>query len=252
MIKSSLNNRPFTGNTLKIIAAVTMLIDHMGLMLLPGILILRVIGRIAFPIYAFMIAEGCAHTGNKLRYFLSVFLLGAICQAVYFFYDRDAYLGILITFSLSILVIYAMQYWKNAVFSEKPGTIQCFAASVIFFGCVAGVYVLTRYVRIDYGFWGCMAPVFASLLRRPDGEKSGVWNRLDNHPARVLMLGICLAILSFGSGIIQAHSLLALPLLLLYSGRRGKAKLKYFFYIFYPLHLAALEGISLLLYYWNS
>lgn len=62
------------------------------------------------------------------------------------------------------------------------------------------------------------------------------------------MLGIGLVVLSTLSGIIQVHALLSLPLLLLYSGKRGKVNLKYFFYIFYPLHLAVLQGIAWLLY----
>ena len=64
---------------------------------------------------------------------------------------------------------------------------------------------------------------------------------------RVLALGVGLAILAGVSGGIQVYSLLALPLLLLYSGRRGRLNLKYFFYIFYPVHLAVLQGIQLLL-----
>ena len=61
------------------------------------------------------------------------------------------------------------------------------------------------------------------------------------------MLGICLSFLIFTMSEIQAFALLALPLLLLYSGKRGKVKMKYFFYVFYPLHLAALEGIAMIL-----
>lgn len=108
MIDSYVADRRLSSNALKLIAALTMLIDHIGVILLPNVPILRVIGRIAFPIYAFMIAEGCAYTKNKLRYFLSVFLLGAVCQIVYGIFDSEVYLGILITFSLSILVIHAI------------------------------------------------------------------------------------------------------------------------------------------------
>ena len=58
---------------------------------------------------------------------------------------------------------------------------------------------------------------------------------------------IALFLLSgMGTGV-QAYSLLALPLLLLYSGRRGKMRLKYFFYVFYPVHMIALYGVKLLL-----
>lgn len=56
-----------------------MLIAHIGVILFPDVVILRIIGRIAFPIYAFMIAEGCANTKNKLWYFVTVFVLGVGC-----------------------------------------------------------------------------------------------------------------------------------------------------------------------------
>ena len=54
-----------SNDRLKIIAAAAMLIDHIGAYLLPQVRILRIIGRIAFPIFAFMIAEGCRYTKNK-------------------------------------------------------------------------------------------------------------------------------------------------------------------------------------------
>ena len=57
--------------TLKMIATVAMLIDHIGAVLFPQIEILRIIGRIAFPIFAYMIAEGCVHTKSKKKYFLT-------------------------------------------------------------------------------------------------------------------------------------------------------------------------------------
>lgn len=56
MIDSYVADRRLSGNALKLIAALTMLIDHIGVILLPNVAILRVIGRLAFPIYAFMIA----------------------------------------------------------------------------------------------------------------------------------------------------------------------------------------------------
>ena len=65
-----------SGNALKIIACVSMFIDHASLMLFPEIIWLRYIGRLAFPIFAFLISEGCRYTKNKLNYFLSVFILG--------------------------------------------------------------------------------------------------------------------------------------------------------------------------------
>lgn len=70
-------------NLLKLIAMVTMLIDHCGKMLFPQYRIMRVIGRIAFPIYAYCIAAGCVYTRNPLRYFKRIVLLALISQPFY-------------------------------------------------------------------------------------------------------------------------------------------------------------------------
>ena len=56
-----------TGNQLKIIALIAMTIDHVGLILLPQVELLRIIGRLSFPIFAYMIAEGCFFTHDKKR-----------------------------------------------------------------------------------------------------------------------------------------------------------------------------------------
>ena len=80
-----------------------------------------------------------------------------------------------------------------------------------------------------------MAPVFAAFS--PGKGKTG--SKLP-----VLMMAVSLAFLGAEMGGIQHYALLAVPLLLLYNGQRGKAKLKYFFYIFYPVHLVVLQGIA--------
>ena len=102
-----------TNNQLKIIAMVAMFLDHVGKMLLPQYQILQIIGRLAFPIFAFMIAEGCFYTKNKVRYFLTIFLLGAGCQAVYIIWEKSLYMNILLTFSLSIILIFGLENYKN-------------------------------------------------------------------------------------------------------------------------------------------
>ena len=60
---------------LKMLALITMTCDHVGLQLFPDILIFRIIGRLAMPIYAFMIAEGCRHTRNRKKYLLLLWFL---------------------------------------------------------------------------------------------------------------------------------------------------------------------------------
>lgn len=219
-------NRGFlSGNCLKIIAAIAMVIDHVGLMFFPQNLLFRVIGRLAFPIFAFMIAEGCKYTRSRLRYFGQLFGLALACQIVYFFADGSMYLSVLFTFSLSVLVIFALQYCK-----EK---LSAFSAAV-FAASAASVYALNQIFTIDYGFWGCMLPVFAAALHG---------TRFDRHPLNTAMLAIGLLLLWLDLGGLQLYALAAIPLLLCYSGRRGKRKMKYFFYIFYPAHLALLQII---------
>ena len=225
----SVSNRPLSGNALKILAAIFMTLDHMGLMLFPSILLFRILGRFALPIYDFMIAEGCKYTRNRKKYFGMVFGLGAVCQTVYWFVDHSLYFSSLITFSLSILMIYALQNWKQK---------RSLASAVLFAGAIAAVYGLNRIATIDYGFFGCMLPVFAAL---PHNTKS------DRYPVSILTLGLGLLLLAFDIGDIQFFSLLALPLLLAYSGKRGKWKMKSFFYIFYPAHLVILEAIAMLI-----
>ena len=111
--------RIFNGNTLKIIAAITMFIDHFGLMMYPDNMVLRAIGRLAMPLFAFMIAESARYTRNKIKHFALMFGLGAICQIVYRIAMGEESLSlfnILIAFSLSTLILYALEAFKTSLF----------------------------------------------------------------------------------------------------------------------------------------
>ena len=238
-----------SGNALKIIAALTMVIDHVGLLFFPKVAIFRIIGRLAFPIFAFMISEGARYTSAKLRYFSTMFGLAFICQAVFFFFnDGSLNMCVLVTFSVAIALIYVMQFVKAGILSPKTSWfIRPFYVAV---GLLAlwAVKIINSLLEIDYGLWGCILPAFASLLDFR-GMEIPKWLKklnLDNIYARSLSFGVGVAILAHASGIIQYFSLFAIPLLLLYSGKRGRLKMKYFFYFFYPLHLVFLEAIFLL------
>ena len=67
-----------TGNQLKIFALIAMTLDHIGLELLPQYPFLRIIGRLAFPLFAYMIAEGCRYTKNRTRYLLCIASMGLV------------------------------------------------------------------------------------------------------------------------------------------------------------------------------
>ena len=89
------------GNQLKILAMLFMTVDHVGAFLMPQYEILRYIGRLAMPIFAFMIAEGCTHTHNRLRYFLT--LLGFLSGFSVMPSATGAVLGVVLLARLKLL-----------------------------------------------------------------------------------------------------------------------------------------------------
>lgn len=241
--------RILNGNTLKLLAAALMLVDHLGMIFFPKVAILRAIGRLSMPIFAFMIAEGCRYTKNKLKHFLLLFGLGAGCQLFYFFFDpTQIYFGILITFSFSVLMIYALQYAKKCFFDDSVGFWKTAAACALFFGLVGGVFVFCKVFHVDYGFFGTMIPVFASLLDFRGVPAPDVYKKFDSIPLRILCMIPPMLMIIAANTLFALPSLLAIPILLLYSGEKGKWNMKYFFYIFYPAHLALLEGLYMLIY----
>ena len=214
-----------TGNQLKLIALITMTVDHIGMLLLPRLMILRIIGRIAMPLYAYMIAQGCRYTHDRRRYFLRLAGLALVCQVVYYFADRSLYQCILVTFSLSVLCISAIDTARR-----KGGAFWALAAAAIL-GSGAICELLPMKIpgfAVDYGFFGVLLPVFLYYF----GKKGIV-------PG---MLLLCLSI-----GGLQWWALAAVPLMLLYNGQRGSRSLGWVFYLYYPLHLAVLYGVALLL-----
>ena len=222
----------FTNNQLKIIAMISMLLDHVGVALFPQVRWLRIAGRLAYPIFAYMIAEGCVHTKNRTRYFLQIAGLATVCQLVYYIAEGSLYQSILVTFSLSILCIYAIDnFQKHKGFFS--GALAILVFGVVTYAC----RVLPRKIAgfdIDYGFLGVMLPVVVFLVPNKMGKLCA---------AGVLLVAMCSSYLND----IQWFALLALPLLLFYNEKRGKARLKYLFYIFYPAHLVAIYFLGMLL-----
>ena len=217
---------------IKIIAAASMLIDHMGLLLFPQYRFMRILGRLAFPLYAFCIAEGFYYTRDRKRYFGQIFVLGLLCQIVYFIADGSMYLGVLIAFSLSILLMWALDGVKKAL-AAKDGTIK---AAAIFVLSLAAVAALCHFMTVDYGFVGILLPVLAFASDKK-------WLRLGLFSLGLVAL--CAVIYCSGGLDVQWWALATLPLLALYNGKPGKYRMKYFFYVFYPAHLAILYLIAM-------
>ena len=112
-LRTTENKGIFSGNMLKIFALVCMTIDHIGLYLMENSYPMRAIGRLAFPIFAYMIAEGCKYTHNRTRYFYTIFIMGLAFQTVCILADDNYHMNIFITFSLSILLIYSLDWQKQ-------------------------------------------------------------------------------------------------------------------------------------------
>ena len=221
----SMTKNGLTGNQLKIIAMIAMTCDHAGMQLFPQLLWLRLIGRLAMPIYAYMIAEGCRHTRNRRKYLLRLLGMGVLCQAVYFVAMGSLYQCILITFSLSVLMI-CMYDYVEAGGSRAVLALVC--GAVVFLCTVLPDLLPNTDYDVDYGLPGVLLP----LLIYGAGSRG-------------LLLGLALVALKYGG--LQWFAFLSVPLLLAYNGRRGTANIGKLFYWYYPVHLAVIYGISLLI-----
>jgi hypothetical protein len=231
-----------SGNALKFIAAAAMICEHVGMMLLPQLEFLRIIGRLAFPIFAFMISEGAKHTKNRLRYLLTLAGFALIIQAVYFIYSNSLEMSIFVTFTLSVCMIYALDLFKSALIGTRLH--KKIFTGLLFLLSVTIVSAIDKHVDLDYGFAGCMLPVFASLFVQPRKQQSPLFEQLDCIPFRLCAMAAGLLLLGMASvNKTQYYAFLSLPLLFLDSGKRGGLKTKYFFYIFYPAHLLILYGV---------
>lgn len=221
-----MKKRRLSGNALKILAMIFMTCDHVAVELLPDWDFLRIIGRLAMPIYAYMIAEGCRFTHDRKKYLWRLSSLALLCQVVYFFAVGSLYQCILVTFSLSVCLIWALET------SPKSWGLLVFLASA--FLC-EGLPVLLKGTdfAVDYGIVGVCLPALVYFGRTREEKLLG------------FTLGLILLALQYGG--IQWFGLGAVSLLMLYSGERGKLPIGRLFYFYYPAHLVVIYGLSLLL-----
>ena len=230
-----------------------MLCDHMGYLLFPRAVVLRWIGRLALPLFAFFIGEGCRYTHDRKRYALRLSVLAAACQAAYFAeelitYGRLTvssgcwYGNVLCTFALAcgacFLYLDAREAKKAGETKKAAGRLALLAAYLA--ALAAFTWFAWRQRRtagwslyVDYGLCGVLMPLSAVLFE--DRRR-----KLAAFSAAVIVY--CLV---FTRGMPYVwFSLLSLPLLVLYNGQGGSKKLRYLFYVFYPAHLAVLYLIA--------
>ena len=232
-------SRGLDGGALKGIAAALMLTDHVGAILLPEVPVLRCVGRLAFPIFAFFIAEGYAHTRDFGRYFRRLAIL-AVVSEIPFNLENGAVFdltrqNVLWTFCLALLTLRGLEaLGRERGFGRWSGCGLVLAA-----GFAAG-----ELLRTDYGGWGVVTVALLYLCR--DGKYAKLWLLLAMAAVNGLGMGSLTMPVFGGEMPIQIFAVAALPVIWLYNGQAGPKGLRRAFYVFYPAHLLVLEGIRTL------
>lgn len=229
--------RVLNGFHLKLIAICTMFIDHMGHTLFPGVMWLRCIGRVAFPIFCFLIAEGCVYTHDRRKYALRLLVFALLSEIpfnlmtggwVWNPYDQN----VLWTLLAGALVCWLMDWALK----------KCTPLSFVLTGAaMVAAYWLLEAFRTDYGGWGMLlVAAFYGVHRAPSG-------------AVVKMIAQAFGLAFFSLGVmggylsIELWSLVSLAPIWLYNGQRGFSHkaVQYGFYAFYPVHILILSLISI-------
>jgi hypothetical protein len=228
-----------TRNMLKMIALISMTIDHIGLFLISSDTVLytmmRILGRVAFPLFAFMIAEGFLHTSNLKRYMLRLLFLGLTTEVIF--------LGIYLFSGFNLTHFWFLEgsgFRMNIVWTLLLGLI---GLSLIKKYEPFSILILTVLFMVSivlpYGFYGFGLIMIFGMIQSPKqkwGYAVGLSIIYCLYPA--LSLGI------EGINWIQLFALMAIPILMLYHGERGHASLK-FAYLYYPLHIVVIYLIQL-------
>lgn len=218
---------------LKLIAIITMLIDHIGAVLVPSnttlYLVLRCIGRLAFPIFVFLLVEGFYHTKDVKKYLLRLGAFALLSELPFdlAFYGKIlefTHQNIFFTLFLGLACMYLMSRVEVA-FRENMVLMNLFRALLLLLFCLFAYYLKT-----DYDYRGVLLIIGFYLLR---GNK-------------VLLTAILLFVSGYLLGYINGLATFAMVPIAFYNGKKGKS-IKYAFYIFYPAHLLVLAFIKIML-----
>ena len=208
---------------LKIIGIVTMFLDHYHYVV-GGSEILNVAGRIAFPIFAFTLSEGYVHTRSLKKYLLRLFIFAVSIQMPSILFGYDYPMNIFFTLFLGLLSIYIFNLKKMNVILK-----------IILIGFIL---FFSQKFKLDYGIYGILVIINFNIFR--------------NNKFKILMNFLVLNIYNvifpkvFDLPDTQLFSLISLVFIFMYNGEKGRS-MKYFFYLFYPIHFFILEVIKFIL-----
>lgn len=227
-----------TGFVLKIIAVITMILDHVRYAVpVTECFITKYGGRLSFPIFAFLITEGLIHTKSRKKYFMRMLAFACISQIPFMLFRTlilDKFmLNIMFTFLFAILGIVIVEFFHDR--EELSNLYKFFIVVATLFTILLVGYK----IPVDYGWFGILTVWLFYFIR-------------DKKFLRTVSY-IILVIIYYISRFIPHIELIdiwsvvctALPgiIILFYNGREGK-KLKYFFYLFYPIHMLIIYGLS--------
>ena len=212
------------GTVLKLIACLSMFIDHLGAVCFSGMMGFRIIGRLAFPIYCFLLVEGAVHTRNMKKYILRMGIFALISEVPFdlAFYQRLVYMGhqnVFFTLGLGLLAIWFLEHPIEQL--DIPNVLYKLLVII-----AAGL--IAEFFNTDYGFTGIAVICIFYYLRGQSQLK---------YPIAAILLA--------AMGGVEVYAVLALIPILLYNGQRGRQTkvMQYGFYIFYPAHLLLIAAL---------
>ena len=233
---------PLSAAALKYIAVITMLIDHVAMAMMKASelqqtrAILRHVGRTAFPIYCFFIAEGFLRSRNRLRYLGLLLLTGVVSQVLYIYAlypGRPLLYRLNVEFTLAIglaaLIVYDFLAEKLFRASSQKNATPLWSQAgelLTLLAVTCGACLLANLLNTSYRWCGVLLIVLFYALR--------------NHPYAAAVAGSALVIWFSKT---EIWAIPAFLLLTLYNGERGRQN-KLFFYAFYPVHLAIIALLS--------
>ena len=216
------------------IAATTMVVDHLGLYIFADTAMyepLRIIGRLAMPLYVYMLTEGFQHTRNKDKYFWRILIFAFIAQLPIFI----------------LTWLCGLDWYLNAMFGLAAALIALSFAKRggwNWLGVIA-IALVTQICNVDYGATMVVLAVGFYLCSRRY-MRTGDWLSCEFGYASVLLMGMLLAYFLSGWKI-QIFGVAAIIPIMLYNGQKGLRMPRYFFYVFYPIHLVPIIALKLLL-----
>ncbi|MBR1572467.1 MAG: conjugal transfer protein TraX [Lachnospiraceae bacterium] len=239
--------RGITSTGLKIIAVIIMLIDHIGASVLErfimangatdamnsfdfsgpmgnyiiGDVIVRLFGRLAFPIFCFCMVEGFHYTSSRRNYLSRMALFALISEVPFDFAHKFtawdfSHQNVFFTFTIAMAGL-----WLGEIICEKRGPKK--GNKLIMVATMVVACIIAYILNTDYDILGILTIYVMYFVRERGRKRTMAWGSL------VLTLG----------NPIEFTAFLDVIILHFYNGKRGRG-MKYFFYIFYPLHLLIL------------